>query len=175
MTGADYSVPDPIETYEIPILRIRQSGANYVYIARDGQGQILYVGVTKDVHRRMAGHASSSEWYPQMFHLDVEVYEHRNYAENREADLIRELDPPFNKVFPYGKKPNPEPRVAPIGEEYQEAVRALEDRVASSREFFADLERQFRVDDLSRVAVGDQRAIRAIVTRAVECERVRLN
>lgn len=69
-----------------------------VYIACDAAGNALYVGVAVDFAVRMAFHRTNSEWWSQKAYIEREEYPCRPVALDREVELIRQLDPPFNKM-----------------------------------------------------------------------------
>jgi hypothetical protein len=69
-----------------------------VYIACNAEGDVLYVGVTVDFDARMAFHRPNSKWWPLKAYIEREEYPNRTAALDREIELIRQFDPPFNKA-----------------------------------------------------------------------------
>lgn len=67
-----------------------------VYIAYDKDGQIIYVGITHELPRRLDRHSVDSPWWPQSRRIDVEHYSSRPRARAREKLLIMAFSPPFN-------------------------------------------------------------------------------
>ena len=67
-----------------------------VYVARGGDGGVLYVGSAGNVRRRMGAHRRTSRWWH--LHAELEILEFPTLARARatENDLICRYDPPFN-------------------------------------------------------------------------------
>jgi predicted GIY-YIG superfamily endonuclease len=70
-----------------------------VYIARDANGVVLYIGITGRNIRRMHAHSKASEWWPAAVSIELLHQPNREIAEARERQLIRELRPAFNVVY----------------------------------------------------------------------------
>ena len=70
-----------------------------VYIARDSDGQVLYVGITGCNIRRLHSHAKASKWWPLAASVQLEHQRTRRLAEARERQLIRQLHPAFNITY----------------------------------------------------------------------------
>jgi predicted GIY-YIG superfamily endonuclease len=88
-------LPLPEATGEIEIMR----NASYVYRAWDADGDLLYVGVTDNVHQRLAGHQRGrSEWLRHAVRVTWAQYVQRADAELVEAHLIRSLQPKYNRA-----------------------------------------------------------------------------
>lgn len=71
----------------------------FVYIFLDKEKSkhtTLYVGKTKNLKTRMTQHASK-DWYKYANCLAIEPYENNTMASEREAELIYDLTPLFNK------------------------------------------------------------------------------
>lgn len=67
-----------------------------VYIVRSGEGDVLYVGVTRNLRARMAGHKVRSSWWSPTIAVTEEHFDRRGDADRREGELIRLLKPPYN-------------------------------------------------------------------------------
>lgn len=67
-----------------------------VYIVHSGAGDLLYVGVTGDLRRRMYVHKCKSAWWAADIEITVESFASRVEADAREVDLIKALKPPHN-------------------------------------------------------------------------------
>ena len=68
----------------------------FVYTARDVAGNVLYVGVTRNVERRMKAHRRSSRWWRLHSTLEVEEFATLEEAADAEDRAICRHDPPFN-------------------------------------------------------------------------------
>lgn len=64
----------------------------YQFWAED---RCLYVGMTASPSGRIAPHAQT-EWWAQVVHFEADVLPDRETARQREADLIRDLQPHHN-------------------------------------------------------------------------------
>jgi hypothetical protein len=74
-----------------------------VYVARDAEEQVLYVGMTHNVRQRMKQHFQESEWSKKATSLEVRdgfTLEEARFEENR---LIETLKPIHNKQVPFTK------------------------------------------------------------------------
>jgi predicted GIY-YIG superfamily endonuclease len=69
-----------------------------VYRAYSTHGYLLYVGIAKDVERRMADHRRSSPWFVDAARIDIKHYPNRWQAENAEREAIRAEQPIWNVV-----------------------------------------------------------------------------
>ncbi len=92
----DIIIPEPLERREHHAVSGRDGDRTYVYLASDEVGRLLYVGITSDVYKRFADHASKSAWYPRMAHVRTELYRTRLDAADRERQLIDRHCPPYN-------------------------------------------------------------------------------
>ena len=69
----------------------------YIFLDKeDNKHTALYVGKTKNLRTRMTQHASK-DWYKYANCLAIEPYESNAIASEREAELIHDLTPLFNK------------------------------------------------------------------------------
>lgn len=75
--------------------RRRDQGNNWVYRLYDVDGDLLYVGCTEDVERRLREH-HSKPWFPLVDHVEADIYDGRASAAHAELRLIHEHQPPYN-------------------------------------------------------------------------------
>lgn len=68
-----------------------------VYIARDVNGEALYVGASVDIDSRLDAHRTSSPWWSQVASIERVEAASRSLALLRERELIRELQPAWNR------------------------------------------------------------------------------
>lgn len=120
--------PDPKKSYAaLPAV---------VYTARSPQGEVLYVGVTRNLRTRMSNHKRSGKWWTPDVVLEVEHFDKRAPAEAREKELIEQLRPPHNLprrkvVFVAVALSH---RLAALAEERGETLTALAERALLSEE-----------------------------------------
>lgn len=69
-----------------------------VYICRDSEGVVLYVGISLSAFSRFAAHKQSSLWYKNVARIDLEHVPDRDAALKRELELIVLLSPVHNKA-----------------------------------------------------------------------------
>lgn len=67
-----------------------------VYRFYDGNGVLLYVGITSRRIKRQFEHNGDKEWWPFVQRQEVEHFDSRQLAAKREVALIRHFRPPFN-------------------------------------------------------------------------------
>lgn len=67
-----------------------------VYIVRDVDGQVLYVGVTRNLYRRLASHTSRSPWFSAASTISLLPCRTRHAAEALERRTITSLRPKHN-------------------------------------------------------------------------------
>ena len=67
-----------------------------MYRFYDGQGKLLYVGITIDPWRRWREHVQEKPWYPQVKHQAVTWYDAEWQARKAETRAIRTERPEFN-------------------------------------------------------------------------------
>jgi len=77
-----------------------------LYRTFDGEGRLLYVGISGNLKGRMAMHKSKSAWYPEMVRASVETYPSRREAENAERKAILSEGPTHNvaKLSPLARR-----------------------------------------------------------------------
>jgi hypothetical protein len=68
-----------------------------VYRYYDGDGALVYVGITARGVQRQNEHNAHAEWWPFVVRQEVEHYPSRDDAAARERELIQRFGPPFNK------------------------------------------------------------------------------
>ena len=71
-------------------------GPHIVYRLYATNGALLYVGISNDVERRLSEHARTKHWWCYVDSVQVEQYQDRSGALNREAFVIRSEQPIFN-------------------------------------------------------------------------------
>jgi predicted GIY-YIG superfamily endonuclease len=86
----------PSETREFATCNGNSRGEHYVYLASDKRGRILYIGQTVDLFARFAQHRQQASWYPDLAHVKVDVFHHRDDALRWERYLIERWNPPHN-------------------------------------------------------------------------------
>lgn len=78
----------------------------FVYIAWGmDESRPLYIGKTRHLMRRMAGHERSSPWFPYLRRLEVYGYPSEKKALIAEAEAIATMDPEYNIVGAFGNTP----------------------------------------------------------------------
>lgn len=68
----------------------------YVYIAYAADGDVLYVGHTRNVDVRMRCHRSTAEWPAFVQRIDIESYPSAFEAQAAERTRINDLEPIHN-------------------------------------------------------------------------------
>jgi predicted GIY-YIG superfamily endonuclease len=69
-----------------------------LYRLYDADDRLLYVGVTRDVDRRLAAHRNDKPWWPQVARRSVEWFDERGDAAKAETQAIRSETPAYNIV-----------------------------------------------------------------------------
>lgn len=67
-----------------------------LYRAYDVEGDLLYVGVARDFHKRLLTHRQDSLWYPRADRWVLEEYDTRAEVLDAEVRAIRSEEPRFN-------------------------------------------------------------------------------
>jgi excinuclease UvrABC nuclease subunit len=98
--------------------------SRWVYLHKDADGGVLYVGCTNDLRRRTRDHRRISPWRGQIAAVEVDSHREDGDALRREMELIRLHEPPHNV------RSNPAT---------ERAYRTVKD--AEAREFYADFHR----------------------------------
>lgn len=92
---------------------------------------LLYVGVTSDCDKRLAQHAESKRWWPDVARATTEEYANRRLAFDAEHAVIRSELPLYNRLgYPTGPRPkhwrSPGRRRPPVqDDEYARRVASL--------------------------------------------------
>jgi predicted DNA-binding transcriptional regulator AlpA len=68
-----------------------------LYKHYDGNGRLLYVGISLSHLYRLADHRDSSGWYADIRTIKIRHYPDRAAAKKAERQAIERLDPQFNK------------------------------------------------------------------------------
>jgi predicted GIY-YIG superfamily endonuclease len=68
----------------------------YLYEAYDAFGNLLYVGITNDLKRRLNEHRRSAKWWTQQTEVRHTYYASRDEAKEQESRVIAERSPGFN-------------------------------------------------------------------------------
>lgn len=71
-------------------------GRPVVYRCYDRDGELLYIGSSRDVVRRMEAHAHSSFWRPWVARVRIQITPDVFTARRVEAEAIRTENPRFN-------------------------------------------------------------------------------
>lgn len=69
----------------------------YLYQFSNAFGQLVYVGITSDITRRLATHRASSPWYREGLGLRIKLFTVRGNARAAEQHLIETFNPGGNK------------------------------------------------------------------------------
>jgi hypothetical protein len=69
-----------------------------LYRLYNGQGQLLYIGISGDVHKRLSAHARTQPWWPEVESCQVEFFPTRDVLADAERLAIREEHPRHNIV-----------------------------------------------------------------------------
>lgn len=68
-----------------------------IYRLLNEEGDLLYVGITSDVRTRMASHANTKEWWPQVADVVIRRYPTREQALLLEEHVIATEAPAYNR------------------------------------------------------------------------------
>lgn len=68
-----------------------------LYRCFDSNGDLLYVGITKNIGMRWQKHSSASVWWPQVRRQTIDWYDTRTAAEIAERIAIQAEDPKYNR------------------------------------------------------------------------------
>jgi excinuclease UvrABC nuclease subunit len=75
---------------------IPADSGHVVYVAKQIDGTVLYVGMTRNLWQRVSAHANKSKWYKDAHTFAVLPCRSIREAQRLEQTLIGELDPPHN-------------------------------------------------------------------------------
>ncbi len=67
-----------------------------MYRLFDAQGDLLYIGMSRNIKERVRGHELKQPWGYQITGATYEAYETRHAASIAERDAIRDEEPRFN-------------------------------------------------------------------------------
>lgn len=71
-----------------------------LYRLFDGNGRLLYIGITYQLTARFASHRVTKEWWSDVARADIEWHPRRSAAEIAEGVAIRIENPLWNKSVP---------------------------------------------------------------------------
>lgn len=74
---------------------VRERQLHTVYLLRDKDGTVIYVGVTAGLEARLRQHRYKP-WWPEVARVDTEFIAGKPRAALRELDLIHEHEPRYN-------------------------------------------------------------------------------
>jgi|GEM_PF-3372929 len=80
----------------------------------DGQGNLLYVGISKSAFTRLSGHQLCAHWYRSVRRIDIEVFPNRKAALEAEEKAIKEECPRYNTIFNDEKWGKPKEDIWPV-------------------------------------------------------------
>jgi hypothetical protein len=91
------SRPDALK---IPYLTVHEPDGERTILYRfyDGAGELLYVGISSEPHRRWSAHERHSEWWDRVAVVHTEWRDTRAAAETAETEAIKRELPVFNRV-----------------------------------------------------------------------------
>lgn len=141
--------------------------ALYRHFGKDGN--LLYVGISANPQSRLASHRASSDWFSEIYRIDVEWHENRELALEAEKRAIHEGQPGLNKNHSTGVKAFQEfigPRKPVSLQEffavYKVKANALAQAVGISPSYLSDIKKGNRVPSL-RVAFAIEDATQGAV------------
>ena len=67
-----------------------------VYLYRDSEGRVLYIGQTACMQKRRREHAGNSEWWPLVAAEEIVRIDSESIRREVEAELLGSFQPPFN-------------------------------------------------------------------------------
>lgn len=69
-----------------------------LYRHYSSSGDLLYVGISNNVHVRTKQHMEGSHWADEIARIEVDFHPDRPTASTAEAKAVRELNPKYNRV-----------------------------------------------------------------------------
>jgi excinuclease UvrABC nuclease subunit len=69
-----------------------------LYFHYDGEGTLLYVGVSSDVFMRQQQHVKQARWFSQVRKISIIRFENMTEAREAEASIIKDRKPLYNTV-----------------------------------------------------------------------------
>ncbi len=99
--------PEPDVVEELPLPRQPEvhspeltgdpsDSGEFVYLHKDADGSVLYVGVTNNCKANLSRHRSRSVWWPQIAEIEYRRFDTRAESLFAELRLLTELVPPYN-------------------------------------------------------------------------------
>jgi hypothetical protein len=82
-----------------------------LYRLFDGDGVLLYIGISDNLKQPMSMHAAEKPWWPRVANMTVEIWPSREAADAAETAAIRDEQPLFNKAK---VRVAPEPRAKAV-------------------------------------------------------------
>lgn len=77
-----------------------------VYVFHGAGGKVLYVGSTTNFSGRLAAHKVGSSWFYSALEIKLEHFESNEDGYAREIELIKQLNPEYNKSMNNKNKSN---------------------------------------------------------------------
>jgi hypothetical protein len=74
------------------------TGVQYLYRAYSASGDLLYVGITNHVQRRLRQHAQEKPWWPEVDWVLEQILPDRRWVDHMETMAIRRQKPKYNKA-----------------------------------------------------------------------------
>lgn len=103
-----------------------------VYRHFDGDGRLLYVGMSRNALVRTAGHANAADWYGRIATITIERFESRMAASEAEVIAIMVEYPEFSNPTKSGASPRKD------GEMRGRKNSMTPDRVTAAEQMMAD-------------------------------------
>ena len=72
------------------------SKAHFLYRHFGVNLELLYIGVTNNVQRRVKDHSKNSDWFPTVRNITMEVFESREEVLDAEKEAIKKEKPKHN-------------------------------------------------------------------------------
>jgi len=85
--------PEPLES---GVLLVPPRFGSFTYRHLNSKGDVLYVGLAKDVIARSADHARGSAWWQGVRRIEWDMYDNRDEAAWAERIAINTLNPRHN-------------------------------------------------------------------------------
>ena len=82
---------------QVELVPAGASDRTALYRLYDAEGELLYVGITRNPERRFAEHAADKPWWPLVTRRNVEWYEKRKHALAAKEAAIKKHEPYHNR------------------------------------------------------------------------------
>jgi predicted GIY-YIG superfamily endonuclease len=128
-----------------------------VYRFYDHAGDLLYVGMTKHLERRIEEHSKSQRWWGDVSQVACEEVATRKDAWELEARRIDELRPIHNG--PFRPRPTPAELLAEARDRLRDSVASLDRQITQVRDRAAA-----EIERLEQRRKGEQRVFEATVS-----------